>query len=280
MKLLRDPLVHFLVLGGLLFVLYGVVAVDEADDLTIVITDQDIARLTAQFEQQWRRPPLEEELQKMLDAEIRDRVLLREALALGLDEGDPVVRKRLVQKMEYFAQDVADVGEPSEEDLQAFLEAHPERFGEAPVVRLSQVYFRTTDAGAADTERATRIIERLEAAGLDADLESFGDGLRLDNKLVGAEWELARLFGAGFAAEVMALNPGVWHGPVASGYGLHVVFIHERRPAVIPALDEVREQVREAWIVAGQRAAGERFTAALIARYPVTIEADLPDAGP
>jgi len=271
---LREPLLHFALGGALIFLAAGLGGErgGAAPD-RIVVTTGRIEGLAAGFARSWQRPPTPAELDGLVDDWIRDEIYTREALALGLDRDDKVVRRRLREKMEFLIEDATAGAPPSEAELAAFLAAHPERFREEPRLSFRQVYLNRDrrGAGAADDARVLRV--RLAAAGPDADLAAAGDGLMVpgDVEAMPAS-EVARLFGDGFAAALDGLEPGRWAGPVESGYGLHVVLLRRRDAGRLPALDEVRPVVTRE-VLAARRA---RMAAAayreLRARYEVVVE--------
>jgi hypothetical protein len=268
-RLLREPLVHFLGLAALLFALYGAVSPDAADAPHEIVVDRArAAALAAQFERVWQRAPTAEELRGLIDAFVREEVLYREGLALRLDQDDPVVRRRVGQKMEFLADAAADA-EASEAELQAWLDAHPDDYRVEPRTSLRQVYFDPARRGArldADVAAARAAL----AAGGGAEP---GDATLLPPALdTAATSEIARVFGDAFAQAVAALPAGGWHGPVASSYGVHLVEIRAREPGRTPPLAEVRAAVERDLLRARADAASEAFYRELRARYTVRIE--------
>lgn len=280
MRLLKEPLFHFLALGALLFILYGFLG-DARDDTTnrLVVSQADIRQLADKWEMQWRRPPTQTELKGLVDAHIREQILYREALAMGLDQDDTIVRRRLAQKMEFLAQDVANWVEPTEEDLETFLAENPELFTTSVEVTFSHVYLSPDIRGDAVRDDAGVLLEDLRRIGPDADTSLMGDRFMLAKHYAAAEWEIARLFGSDFAAAVVALEPGEWQGPVQSGYGWHVVIVHDRVDARLPELAEVRERVQNEFMSARQREANEAMYEALRARYEVVVDEEVIPAG-
>jgi hypothetical protein len=175
-----------------------------------------------------------------------DAVLYRDAIDLGLAQGDLVVRRRLVERMQRLLQDPALTDEPSDAELQAFLDAHADRFAAPARVRLAQVFLSRQRRGAGLESDAQRLLERLAPADA-ARAAALGDPLPLPAELPSASTQdLAALFGARFAAAVAELEPGRWQGPLTSPYGLHLVWVYERVGARQPPLVAVRGQVRAA----------------------------------
>jgi hypothetical protein len=276
-KLFREPLVHFLVGGALLFALYGEASGPGAGRPDLIVVSEDrVAMLVQSFERTWMRPPAEAELKGLIDDFVTEEVLYREALALGLDRDDLIVRRRMRQKME-FLNDGLSEREPDEEDLRAFLEANPERFLVPSRVRFVQVFVNPELAGSPE-QRAARLLAQLgegeAAAGL-------GDATLLPRGMNGATpREVAGTYGAPFAEALAELPVGAWTGPVASSFGLHVVRVAAREPSRLPALPEVRDAVAREWAAEQRTEARDRFYDSLRARYEVEIRVPAPPVPP
>jgi hypothetical protein len=278
----REPLLHFLLLGAVLFGLYTVLpqgqpAAPSMPRLTV--TRGDIAHLHTGWRMQWQRAPTEEELQGLIAAHIREEVLYREALALGLDRDDTIVRRRLAQKFEFLMQDLAAVRQPTDAELAAFFAAQRERYRVPVRLSLAHVYFSANRRGTAAERNAQEALAQLSAATALAPASELGDASLLDfvqeNK---TEDEIGQLFGSAFADTVLQLTPGVWQGPVASSYGWHLVQVIERTPAWLPELAEVQEQVRRDWADAQHRRTNEEIFQQLRARYDIVVEPTAPAA--
>ena len=272
-RLLREPLVHFLVLGAALFIVFGWKRGPALGERDIVVTPGRVEQIAEGFQRVWNRPPTRQELDGLIDDFVLEEIYYREALALGLEEDDTIIRRRLRQKMEFLAEEGGDGREPAEEDLQSFLEEHPDRFRIADRLTLDQVYVSVDKRGEGATAEAERVKRALAAAGADVSPDRYGDPFLLPHRLEMADVaELNRMFGAGFGDRVRELPVGSWEGPVESGYGLHVVRLRELEPGRLPALAEVREQVRTEWEVARRSAQEEDFEERLRAGYRVTID--------
>jgi hypothetical protein len=271
-KILREPLLHFLVLGAGLFLLFGVVGrqAGERSD-RIVVTEAKIGNLAELFERTWRRAPTAAELEGLIDDHIKEEILYREAVALGLDRDDIVIRRHLRQKMEFVSADFADQAEPTEADLRAFLAEHPERFRAPARISFAQVYLSVDRRGEDAPGDAERMLVALNAG--EAEPIEVGDPFLLeqDHRDLRVP-DVERLFGRAFAAAVAELPVGRWSGPVKSGYGLHLVLVRERSPARLPDLDQVRQAVAREWRAARRHEAHAAFYDALRAGYEVTVE--------
>lgn len=277
-KLLREPLVHFLLLGAGLFVAFGLVGEHSGSEPgEIVATQGQIDSLAIGFARTWQRPPTDSELEGLIQDHIREEVYYREALALGLDKDDIVIRRRLRQKMEFVTDDVAAQAEPTDDELSAYLKAHPKAFRVERRFTFSQVYLNPERHGENLARDAALLLVKLNEAGGKADVSALGDPFLLSHTFEAVPGsEVAKQFGAAFAARLGALSPGQWQGPVGSGYGVHLVFVGQRTGGGVPALEEVREAVRREWANAERLEANEKFYQGLLKRYTVTIERPQP----
>lgn len=266
----REPLVHFLVLGAALFLWYGVSGGGPAADSRILITPGQIDQMIEIFAKTWQRPPTPQELQGLIEDSVREEVLFREAMAMGLDQGDTIIRRRLRQKIEFLAEDVAAPADPTDEELQQFLVEHPEPFRIEPIISFRQVYFSRDRRGEAVAEDATKALDRLRAGG---DPDELGDPIPLPGDFESVTGrDVAGLFGQDFAQVVVRAEVGEWTGPLESGYGVHLVFVQDIVEGRLPELDEVRENVRREWSSARRREANESFYQSLREKYTVNVE--------
>lgn len=253
-KLVREPLLHFLVIGACLFALFYQVAdpVDIAEPNLIVVNRADVDRLSSQFQRQWKRPPTEQELKGLIDAFVREEVLYREALALGLDKDDVIIRRRLGQKLEFLFKDLAEQSEPDDAELERFLTDNPERYTIPGRSSFSHVYFNRDKRGASAKDDALEALARLNGATGAMDLAELGDRFlyqyRFDDQ---SPAQIARVFGSDFSERLNAVEIGGWQGPIESGYGLHLVRVTARSDARQPELDEIRDKVT--WDVIAER---------------------------
>ncbi len=279
MRLLREPLVHFLVLGLGLFLLFGIVGdSDDAPTGRIVVSNARVAQLNEIFSRTWQRPPTEQELAGLIEDHIREEVYYREALAMGLDRDDTIVRRRLRQKLEFFTDDLVAAVAPTEKQLEAYLSEHADRFRVPATLSFRQIYFNRDRRGEQATRDAEALLARLDETSSEVDATRYGDALMLPRDYEGVSApDIGRDFGNGFAAALADLPVGRWSGPVESGFGLHLVFVRDRRPGSLPALADVRRVVEREWRNARREEAGEAFYRTLRERYVVSVES--PDEG-
>lgn len=276
-RLIREPLVHFLLGGAALFLLFGQVAgpsVERPD--RIVVSEDRVTMLIQTFERTWMRPPTEAELNGLVDDYVTEEVLYREALALGLDRDDLVVRRRMRQKMEFLNDGIAET-EPDDATLGAFLEAHPERFSVPPRLSFVQVFVSLDGAGSPDA-RAAEGLSRLRAG---ESPDAVGDPTLLPRDVRAATpMQVSRRFGVPFAERLVDVPEGEWSGPVASSFGLHLVKITERTPGRLPALAEVRNAVTREWAAQERAKARAQFYRALRDRYEIEVRVPGSPASP
>jgi PPIC-type PPIASE domain len=276
MKILREPLFHFLLLGAAIFGAHRLRSNAQATQPgTIVVTDGRIEALVAAFTRTWQRPPTASERQGLIRDYIREEVYVREALALGLDQDDIVIRRRLRQKLEFVSEDLTAPAEPTDGQLRAYLTAHPDAFRVERRYTFRQVFLNPHRQGDRLSHDAARLLARLRQAGTDPD--TVGDASLLDHSFEALPASLvAEQFGDQFTAELGALPIGQWGGPVPSTYGTHLVQVDDRTDARLPALEEVRDAVRQDWANAQRAEASEKYYQALLRRYTVTVEPPQP----
>ena len=271
MNLIREPLLHFLVIGAALFGVYQWATRDEAAPDEIAVSVGQIASLQAIFSQTWQRPPTAKETEALVDEHIRDEILYREGVAMGLDRDDTIVRRRIRQKMEFVADLTADV-QPTDTELKAFVTDRPEWFSGEPRVSFTQVYF-SAGAQAANAAEMERLRLALNAGTADA--STAGSPL-----LVGSDFrdlsssDVTQAFGGDFAAWVDNATPGTWQGPVTSGYGTHLVRVSERVEARELPFEQVRDVARREWLHGRKVAANDALYEELRSRYVIKIEPD------
>lgn len=269
--LVREPFVAFLLLGTAVFFAEHLL-VNPAEGQTIRITLKQQARLAEGWAAQWGRPPSPAEFERLIDAEVRERIYYREALSMGLDRDDTIIRRRLVQKLEFLIED--KLPQPTESDLREFLETHAARYEEPPAYRFRHVYFspdRHADAAAA----ATSALQRIESKSVDAGAD-LGDRfpVALDSGPLSAP-RVARDFGASFADRLAALPPGRWSGPVESGYGMHLVYLDERRQAARPAFEKLVDELSRDYLYEERARLADRTYVGMKANYSVKVEPPL-----
>jgi len=273
-RLLREPLIHFFLLGGLLFAAYGLLnPAQEAQPQRIVVTPGQIEHLATSFSATWQRPPTQAELKQLVERYVREEVLSREAVKLGLDQDDSVIRKRLQQKMEFVSDDLAAIAEPTDDELAAYLAEHPEDFRQEGRVSFRQVFLSVDKRGEQLQADAAELLSKLTPPGPAADVSALGDPTMLPPAMTDEpQGRVQSAFGRDFASGLAGADTGTWTGPIRSGFGLHLVLIERRDAPRLPALAEVREAVLREWENARRAEARRRFYDDLLQQYQVSVE--------
>ena len=274
-KILREPLLHFLLLGAAIFATYSLVSQRIGDEpANIVISAGQVAAIELGFTRTWHRPPTREELEGLLRDRVREEIYYREAIALGLDKDDTIIRRRLRQKLEFLTDDVVTQTQPTDAELQAYLTAHPDSFRGQTEFTFSHVYLNPEKRSAHLGRDTAALLAQLTRAGGEADVSALGDSFLLDRVFAAVPaTEIAKQFGEPFATKLGEVSPGKWQGPVESGYGVHLVFVSERTEGRVPPLHDVREAVAREWDNARRLAANDAVYQQMLKRYAVTIEA-------
>jgi hypothetical protein len=280
-KLLREPLTHFLLLGAAIFFAFHWISGHQvAESGHIVITQSRIENLAATFARTWQRPPTATELDGLIRDYVREEVATREALALGLDRDDTIIRRRLRQKLEFVSEDVAAQAQPTDDELRAYWQAREHAFRAESRFTFRQIYFNPKRHGDNLARDIAQLLAELQKAGAKANTSALGDPVIIEHQFDAAPVsEIVQLFGEKFAQRLGELPTGQWQGPVESGYGVHLVFVSERTEGRMPTLQEVRDTVRREWANARRLEANEQFYQALVRRYTVTIENWPPTSG-
>jgi len=273
-RVLREPLLHFLLIGLALFVLYEKVAAPNRAGRSIVVTAAMVGEMAREHEVRWTRKPSDQELAGLVDAYVRDEILYREGLALGLDRDDPMIRRRVRQKFEVMAEESGARKPPSDPDLTAYMTANPGRFLLPATVSFEQIYLG--DAGtAAQLEHAAAAARAAIAQGADA--RKLGRASMLPTRIEQAAQErVARDFGTGFAGRVDAAPLGEWSGPIESSFGAHLVRVTARTPAALPALGDIRRIVAREWENERRTSARSASYQELRRNYAVVVEPKKP----
>ena len=274
-RLMRDPLVHFALIGALLFSLSLLFPKNDWDDTpTIRVSQNRIDHLAAVFSRSWQRAPTVQELQGLVENHIREEVLYRAALDLGLDRDDTVIRRRLRLKMEFLARELVDAIDPQEETLQQFFADNANRYRLPAQFSFRQIYFNTDERLAARDD-AREALEQLRGGET---AENLGDSNLLPNRY--REESAARVdqvFGGGFASQLSELPRGQWAGPVTSAYGEHLILIDHYQPSRPADFTAVRQTVLRDWQVQEQEKVLQKQYEDLRAKYQVRIEGNIED---
>lgn len=278
-RLLVDPLFHFLLTGALIFGVYGLVAEEgPGDKPTITVSQARIDVLLSSFERSWRRPPTQSEIDGLIEDHVREEIAVREAVRMGLDLDDSVIRRLLRRKFEFVAADVIARVEPAESELKAYFAANADQFRGHSRFTFRHVYFNPQRHGSSLRADVVRLVEQLNSGKVEFGTDDLGDVTSLEPGYSAlARRDLAQVFGEAFASEIETLEAGQWSGPIISEFGLHLVVVDSVEPGLVPEFEKVRDLViRE---VSYQRAEGVvgQIYQELAQRYTIIV-GTAPDA--
>ncbi|MFT5048803.1 MAG: hypothetical protein ACI8QZ_000190 [Chlamydiales bacterium] len=274
-RLLKEPLLHFLLLGGALFAFDALVSdrTARAGSHEILVSKGRIDNLAALFAKTWQRAPSSPELRELVDDFVLEEALYREGTALGVDQDDTIIRRRVRQKMEFVVDDIIEQAEPDEGQLERWLAEHRESYASPETYRFRQLYLNPERHGDDLDEDAAEVLARLRSQETGLDPRGLGDPSLLEHAFADMTAQaVVTTFGQGFADELSTLPMDEWTGPVESAFGLHLVLIDAQTPGESYSLDAVRDEVARDWAFAQREVARARFNQDLLARYEVSIE--------
>ena len=274
--LLREPLLHFLLIGAALFLVFDQVGDPVEIDNRIVVSQADLDILANDWLRRTGRPPSPQQVEQQLRQYIREQVLSREAVNLGLDRDDVIIRRRLAQKMQFLFDDLGQVPDPTDADLNVFMSKHVERFTLPATLSFRHIFLDPDSRGEAIQDQAKQLISRLQESNAVVDTSELGDPillpLQFDNQ---TRLQISNLLGDEFAEQVYRLPVSRWSGPVASGYGLHLVYVHSRTAARVQPLTEVQQSVIRQWRAAKQQELNDLFYQGINQRYEIILDDDI-----
>jgi hypothetical protein len=268
--LLREPLVHFILIGAVLFLLFNFTNGPAGDKPNrIVVTLGQVEQMTAMFTRSRMRPPTKQEMDVLIESYLRDEIYYREALAMGLDKDDGLIRRRMRQKLEFILEDISAQAGPTDEVLTAFMQKHIDRYRLEAQISFQQVYLNP-DRRKDMVGDAGKMLVRLRAG---TDPETLGDPIMVRHKFdLASEREVERAFGKLFARQILKLEPGDWSGPVLSGLGGHLVMVSEQKDGRMPELAEVRTVVERDWQAQRRKELKDITFRKLLEGYEVVME--------
>lgn len=268
--ILREPLTHFILAGLAIFGLSGLQEVPvDPESRTIRIDEAQVSRLTTGFAQSWQRPPSRQEVDGLIRDYIREEIYYREAIRLGLDKDDPIVRRRMRSKMEFLSRSEIESAAPTDATLQAWLDRSPARYANDAAYSFDQLYVAGNDPSRA--RRRALSIQQALASGVSE--KNLGDPLSIPENMENARYsDISRTFGEDFARALKSLPVGRWIGPVASGFGAHVVRVRAVTIPQKPSLADVRQRVENDWREATIEAREARAYQALLDGYRIKID--------
>jgi peptidyl-prolyl cis-trans isomerase C len=283
-RLLREPLIHFLLIGAALFAASGYMqrgrSVVESSK-QIQLTVDDLRQLVILFQSQWRREPTAQELSRLVENKVQEEILYREALAMGLDNDDTIVKRRMAQKLQFLAEDVAAAREPTAAELKSWFEKNKAMFAQPSRVSFRHLYFTPDRRGQRARDDAAQALAKLAGQPQDTKLAaSLADPFMFqDYYRDRAPDYLGKEFGPQFAHAVATLPAGSWQGPIESGFGWHLVFVDTVIPGRVPAFEEIESDVKTAWLGEQKALAWEKAYKEMRTKYTVLLPAP-PDGTP
>jgi len=273
-KLLREPLIHFLLLGGLLFALYSFLNKDEIDpeDYTVHITQSDVDRLVKAYQKNWNASPDSATLAAIIEEEVNTELLYREALRMDLDHNDEIIRRRLKQKFEFLVKDLVSLEQASESDLQTFYKDHPELYQSPKTISFSQIYF-SPDKRRNPQQDASTLFSQINNQDSPATFKEKGDDFHLPSHFTRKDKEAVRQeFGKQFADALFQIDEQGWRSPLSSGYGYHLVYIDTILSSAPISFDRVQERVGQDWNQQQQLIYNEQLLKNLRSQYKIEYE--------
>ncbi len=270
MKILREPLVHFLLLGAVLFLIFGLTNQDGTanSDQRVVVSVGRIEQLATVFGKIWQRPPTSEELKGLIDDFVLEEIYYRQAVAMGIDRDDTIIRRRLRQKLEFLTDDVSTFVEPTDEELAAYLNDNQDKFRPSATYKFRQVYVNPEKHGDNTAAYVAEQLELLRSGKLHGgDMSLLPESFDHDSRQT-----VDGTFGLGFSGKLDKLTIGDWQGPIHSGLGIHLIRLEARTESRLPELAEIRSIVQREWSNEKRIAARRKMNERLLEEYEVTIE--------
>ena len=275
-RLFREPLIQFLILGAVIYSAYGLFGQDGEgeQDSTIVIDGPRLEVMISTWQSRMGRPPTQAELDGLIDQDIREEILYREAKAMGLGEDDPITRRRLAQKLEFLTRDVARLKEPEPGELESYFDTNADRYRSPALITFSHVFFdpdKRSETVLADAEQT--LVELQQLGEPPENVQERGDRFMLQSYYPQkTALDIRKQLGIGFAEAVFDLSPGRWHGPVLSGYGVHLVYVYDLAEAADPVFADVRERVYADWQAEQQDSLNTQYYESLKSRYTIVVD--------
>jgi peptidyl-prolyl cis-trans isomerase C len=272
----KEPLVQFLLIGGCIYGAFALFGAPEEDagENQVSVDSARIGSMISQWESRWKRQPTREEIEGLIDSYVKEEVLYRQAVTMGLGEDDPITRRRMAQKLEFLTSDLANSMQPGEGELEQYYADNEATYRAPDQISFVQVFFNPDDRKDATVEDAKAELEKLKAAGKPnpATLQAGDRSMVKSNFSAADQAGIARDMGRGFAESVMGLEPGQWHGPVLSGYGVHLVYVFEGEKGAVPELAAVKEKVLGDWLEQQREEFNAEFLKNLKSRFDIVID--------
>ena len=278
-RIIKEPLLHFMLLGACIYGAYALFGTPEADDIdtSIHVDSKRIDAFISEWQSRRNRPPTAQEIDGLIQQFINEEVLYRQAVAMGLNENDPITRRRMAQKLEFLTSDLAQAQQPTDAELEKYFQDNMDAYRGADLITFIQVFFDPDKRDEKTLDDAAKAMKELQLAGEpDPEKLEAGDRFMLQNLFKSAdESQVKRQLGSGFTESLMKLEQGKWHGPVLSGYGVHLVYVYKLEKAPAPDWEKVKATVLESWNKENREKFNAEFLEALKKNYEIVID-DVP----
>ncbi|MHC4439629.1 MAG: peptidyl-prolyl cis-trans isomerase [Planctomycetota bacterium] len=276
-KIFKEPIVYFFVLGFVVFGLHSFLnrakQQEDKDPFIVEVTSADIEWIRSSWEARMKRPPTQSELQGLINSFIREEILSREAYSMDLDERDLVIQRRLVQKLIFVLEDLAESADPTDEELKDYMQKKQEKYRIPETISFTHIYF--------SLEKRKDVLKEAETilAGLKSkntspeEAVSLGDAIMIDSTFRSKyPDEVARVLGRAFADELFSMDEKGWQGPVVSTFGLHLVYISDRTASRMPEFENIREDVKNDFMYERKKDVVDSAYNAVKSRYTIIVE--------
>ena len=280
-KIVQNPVTHILLFGFflaiILLIVFGI-PTNKEDNRRIVITDMDVQQLWVAWKRTWQRDPTPAELRRQIQNFVREEVLYKEALSRDYDRDDIIIKRSLVRKMDFLAEGQVQAKDITEDEIQAYYNLRRERYRIPPRISFTHIYFNLDQRGEQAENDVKQTIDKLKNMTPEtADMDKIGDRFMLKNHFTdNTPRDIQSQFGEEFSSQLVGLEPGKWHGPIVSGYGLHAVYLENRVESRIPDWTEVSDQILNDLLLEEKTAAKEQFYTEILRQYQIAYE-DLPE---
>jgi hypothetical protein len=273
-KLIKEPFIHFILIGGLLFALYQLFGnKSEQYNNTIEISELDIKRATDAWQERWSRLPSDSELKNVIEQQVREEVFYREALALDLGKNDPVIKRRLSEKMIFIANDLLVPEQATDQQLTDFMQQHPHKFSKPLLISFKQFYFNPDLHSSDLSNELERVKFTLNSNTQDTSSTVLSDDFNGESEYTSMPlYQVARHFGQKFTAEIETLPVGTWSGPIASGYGMHIIKVTDRAESTLMPLQSIKDKVLLEWQAEQKKQANDSLYAKLRENYKIVFQ--------
>jgi len=275
-KILKEPLVYFFVLGFVVFGLHSFLNrtnQESEDPFTVEVTSADIEWIRSSWEARMKRQPMQQELQGLINRYIRDEILFREAMAMDLDDRDLVIQRRLVQKLTFVFEDLAETIEPTDYELKNYMRENQEKYRIPQMISFTQVYFNPSKRKDAMEEAKTVLARLKPAERAPEEAASLGDTIMIDAAFrKKSPDEVARILGREFADALFSIDEKGWQGPIGSTFGLHLVYISDHIASRMPEFENIRKNVQYDFMYDRKKEVIDSAYNAVKSRYTILVE--------